>query len=97
MGKVRGCVEKICPRCRKQTHRTFNHICFRCYKRIQKETRRCRRLQFKIIIQEEKNKMKQEKVCIEHIPSFFIGDPKYKIVSEKECPWCIHDKKVKNE
>ena len=38
--------------------------------------------------------MKKENVCEGHIPSFFIGDPKYNIVSEKECIWCNHNKSL---
>ena len=37
--------------------------------------------------------MKQEKLCIRHIPSFFIGEPEYKVVSEKECKICVSENK----
>jgi len=41
--------------------------------------------------------MKTEKVCKEHIPSFFIGSSKFEIVSKEECESCKHNKKIRKQ
>ncbi len=37
--------------------------------------------------------MKTEKLCYGHTPIFFINDPEFEMVDEKECHICIHEKK----
>lgn len=41
--------------------------------------------------------MRNNDVCESHIPTFFLSDPKYKIVSKDKCYWCNHNKKINNQ